>query len=689
MLSADYKAQRRTTQDLVDFFKSGPPPSPPRASPLTQMMEEEGVKVKKKNLFSRLKSRKSSPGLNEKSRNNKVAHANDTTATTMSIRTTTTTTTGSLTLGGGFGGSRRSSVLTPLGGPGGTGSSVSTGSGMTVRNNNFFNASQSNPNHPQGSSNHRDSYTSNSSSVHNKKYVMIAVDYRDVERGVGSTGDSTALASGASSLNAPHTSRRITGSGSTIGSMTPRRHSRIVEEQQGSSPKRTSLLTSGLLVIEGAGGTLGGTAGDNKRRSIIIQSNGESSKFALEGAPLFLDSFALNTDFITQSSGAGTAAAPAAASTTKTANDLNRSASVANKNQENGVSAEDLGRNGSKRASNKVKFNVARLPPMDEASVTEALEQRLASHKVQKQLQVPMGDLPATEDTPPAEVVLPKTTPRKKVRHVQIQTTHCVVRPMYTQTEPVDAMDVEPRVRFSHGSSGSVAGTTEIGTSTSPMTATFPSSFSALTKKESISMSTGRPNSKVASLVASLTQPTAATTATTTTLSNPATLARSTTAAAATTTTSTSTSTSTSTDGTSTTPIVDTVASTADLSNADSATLHAELQILRQQNGQLQTKLKTLERHLAAETRARTRTAVAMQDTREKFEMLSAMAYKKLKEMIFQRHVLELEVQELRARVDLNEAGASSSPATLPTEDVVREGERLFLQQQQPQAITV
>ncbi|KAG0037195.1 hypothetical protein BGZ89_008276, partial [Linnemannia elongata] len=54
--------------------------------------------------------------------------------------------------------------------------------------------------------------------------------------------------------------------------------------------------------------------------------------------------------------------------------------------------------------------------------------------------------------------------------------------------------------------------------------------------------------------------------------------------------------------------------------------------------------------------RARTRTAVAMQDTRDKFEMLSAIAYKKIKEMIFQRHVLEMEVRELRAQVDMHAA---------------------------------
>ncbi|KAF9535896.1 hypothetical protein BGW38_010398, partial [Lunasporangiospora selenospora] len=73
------------------------------------------------------------------------------------------------------------------------------------------------------------------------------------------------------------------------------------------------------------------------------------------------------------------------------------------------------------------------------------------------------------------------------------------------------------------------------------------------------------------------------------------------------------------------------------------ATLIEELVLLRQNNSQLQNHVTTLQRDLAAETRARTRNAVAMQDTRDKFELLSAMAYKKLKEMIFQRHVLEME----------------------------------------------
>jgi len=75
--------------------------------------------------------------------------------------------------------------------------------------------------------------------------------------------------------------------------------------------------------------------------------------------------------------------------------------------------------------------------------------------------------------------------------------------------------------------------------------------------------------------------------------------------------------------------------------------------MLRQQNASLQTQVAHLKRDLASEIRARTRTAVAMQDTRDKFEMLSAMAYKKLKEMIFQRHILEMESRELRVKVDM------------------------------------
>jgi hypothetical protein len=59
-----------------------------------------------------------------------------------------------------------------------------------------------------------------------------------------------------------------------------------------------------------------------------------------------------------------------------------------------------------------------------------------------------------------------------------------------------------------------------------------------------------------------------------------------------------------------------------------------------------------------------------MQDTRDKFEILSAMAYKKIKEMIFQRHVLEMEVRELRTQVDLQSEAS-----------VIRQGEMLFQQE--------
>jgi len=81
-----------------------------------------------------------------------------------------------------------------------------------------------------------------------------------------------------------------------------------------------------------------------------------------------------------------------------------------------------------------------------------------------------------------------------------------------------------------------------------------------------------------------------------------------------------------------------------------------ELTLLRAKNATLQAEIQSLKRDLASEMRARTRTAVAMQDTRDKFEMLSAIAYKKIKEMIFQRHVLEMEVRELRAQVDMHNA---------------------------------
>ncbi|KAG0322201.1 hypothetical protein BG000_002983, partial [Podila horticola] len=81
-----------------------------------------------------------------------------------------------------------------------------------------------------------------------------------------------------------------------------------------------------------------------------------------------------------------------------------------------------------------------------------------------------------------------------------------------------------------------------------------------------------------------------------------------------------------------------------------------ELNMLRQKHTQLQAQVASLQRDLSSEIRSRTRAAVAMQDTRDKFEMLSAMAYKKLKDMIYQRHVLEMEVRELRAQVDIQTA---------------------------------
>ncbi|KAF9954161.1 hypothetical protein BGZ70_010646 [Mortierella alpina] len=197
---------------------------------------------------------------------------------------------------------------------------------------------------------------------------------------------------------------------------------------------------------------------------------------------------------------------------------------------------------------------------------------------------------------------------------------------------------------------------TEMGTSTSSDATEAASSTTAATITTT-ALSTNK-NGKVANLVASLnsaaTSPTTATAPTT--FSDTMTTTETSTAEAA-------------VGGDGATP------ANVDNNNSSSSEsilqLQQELAQLRQHNTQLQSQVVTLQRDLAAETRARTRTAVAMQDTRDKFEMLSAMAYKKLKEMIFQRHVLEMEVRELRAQVDLNS-----------DVNVVQEGEMLFRQEQ-------
>ncbi|KAF9958276.1 hypothetical protein BGZ70_009246, partial [Mortierella alpina] len=110
LLSADYKAQRKTTQDLVDFFKSAPPPSPPRPI-MTPAVEED---KKKRSLLQRLRPKKSGGSLSNGTNNNNNGLNNNNNSSS------------SINLGNG---NRRSSVLM-AGGP--TSSNISTMSGMTT-----------------------------------------------------------------------------------------------------------------------------------------------------------------------------------------------------------------------------------------------------------------------------------------------------------------------------------------------------------------------------------------------------------------------------------------------------------------------------------------------------------------------------------------------------------------------------
>ncbi|KAF9981402.1 hypothetical protein BGZ75_007337 [Mortierella antarctica] len=575
LLSADYKAQRKTTQDLVDFFKSAPPPSPPRPI-MTPAVEEE---KKKRSLLQRLRPKKSGGSLSNGTNNGMHNYNNNSTS--------------SINLGNG---NRRSSVL--MAGAGGTSSNISTMSSMTTTGKGKNGEEITTATLPNG-----------------KKYIMIAVDYKDGEKapgaGTGTGSAMAALASSASSLHAAASS----SSGGRVGGTSP-----------GSVSQRQSRLPDGFE----------NDSGVDKRRSIVLQAGGgEGSKFVLDSSPFLLDSFALDTNFIAAPSSSSEKGGSAAAVATN-----GKLASTSNDTHSN---------NGT---NNKVAIVQ---PTVDAVVVDEALAQRLASHKAKNgegnsasagedgltmvsSSSLDAGSVSTSQDF---EITLPRPVSRKKVRHVQIQTQHCIMRPMHTQTDVTSdslVQDLEVKDWSSQASSG--------GSSTE-VTSSVTSSSTTLSK-----------NGKVANLVASLNS--AATSPTTATA--PTTFSDSAIASATTTATSTDAAAAANEDGTA--PVAD--------NNSDLVLqLQKEVAQLRQHNTQLQSQVVTLQRDLAAETRARTRTAVAMQDTRDKFEMLSAMAYKKLKEMIFQRHVLEMEVRELRAQVDLNSEV-----------NVVQEGEMLFRQEQ-------
>ncbi|GJJ71233.1 hypothetical protein EMPS_03583 [Entomortierella parvispora] len=534
-LSSDYKAQRRTTQELVDFFKSAPPPSPPRD--LMPIAEE-----KKKTLLQRLRSRKLSASM------------------------------------GAVGGR--------LGLPG-TNSSISGMSDTTG-----------------GSS------ASGTATLPNgKKYVMIAVDYdgKDGKPPKPSGSDS------GDSLLSNNPSIQVT-----------------------SSAKDKGVSGSGVVhyAHQGTGTGRGDTAslGGDQRRSIIIQAGGgEGSSFILDSSPFLLDNFALDADYIM--TGANPDTIDGQLGHRRTGSSKSGQSQGADS-----IGGEDMRRGGSKRG-NKVKFNMPGDMPsavvLDDDALTKALNDRMANHRAQlaqhPEMATGTGDSGPggdKEEIPP-EVVLPKPVARKRVRHVQIQTQHCVMRPMYTQTEPLESMAHDLEVKeFSCQTDSDDASSTVASTAT-------------MTTNMTSSSTTAR--SKAAHL---MTKPIYITSTSTTSIS-----------------------TSTSTVTSPTTPRGAEAGSLAmyNGSSLPPTTLPAneaeELIMLRQQNATLQTQVAHLKRDLASEIRARTRTAVAMQDTRDKFEMLSAMAYKKLKEMIFQRHILEMESRELRVKVDmLTEEGDLYNP---------------------------
>ncbi|KAK3833504.1 MAG: hypothetical protein JOS17DRAFT_789539 [Linnemannia elongata] len=576
-LSADYKAQRKTTMDLVDFFKNAPPPPPAPSLPPVTVDDK-----KKRTLLQRLRNRKSGSMLNgaESSRANLLGLPGSTAA-------------------------------------GGAGSTVSSASGATATL-------------PNG-----------------KKYVMIAVDYKDSPASTSTAATTTpgitsALAAASPKRNSPTGSKRqsrVYPSGSDDG--TPVTGSTLL-----GSSMHTTFDSSHLHSTSGL--STGGT-GDT-RRSIILQAGGgEGSSFILDNSPFLLDNFALDTDFILPSSLGAKDSKISGATTTGTSTMVDAGQQHRRTQSQRSGYSQTADGGMSRRGTNKVTFNIAgqQQGAGDEDPVSKALAQRIANHKAQLlKNQGFLGDDGADSanesgqesSTKPPEVTLPKPISRKKVRHVQIQTQHCIMRPMYTQTEPMESLvrDSEPREFSTQTSEGSC----EMGTSTeldAAETASIANSTATgSTMTSGHIMTAARATSKVASLVASLSQPT------TLTGGIPPSLLPKGTATTAMSTTSTAMSTTS----------TETLVPSTPLTTQE----HEELLLLRQKNASLQAQVITLQRDLSSEMRARTRTAVAMQDTRDKFEMLSAIAYKKIKEMIFQRHVLEMEVRELRAQVDMHAA---------------------------------
>ncbi|KAF9979257.1 hypothetical protein BGZ73_002525 [Actinomortierella ambigua] len=656
LLSADYKAQRKTERDLVEFFKTTPPPPPAPTILLSPFPDDD---KKKKGLLQRLRPRKGSASL------------------------------------GSTNGSRSSVAMS------GNTSSISTRSTYTMNNRS-----------PVGSTVGMEHGAEVATLPNGKKYVMIAVDYKN---GTGA---------GAPTSIAPASTVSVGGQARLSTDSSRQRGTNAVGQQQHPNIQVTTTIDDKSSI------------GPDKRRSIIIQAGGgDGAAFSLEHTPFLLDNFALDMDYILHPSTntQHTGSTPSSPSTPSPRASLSShyhqiqqpqpqhiqntgqvaSAEAGNQHQHhirkrsistpsvmhpqqtamaaagqphrnhhrtsssksgqsNYSADDDLRRQGS-RQRNKVTFSTAmqHIHPREEASrarddeqiVADALMRRLAAYKAQqgradaKELSRASSAHSATTATDPShqqqqdqltvqsEITLPKPVSRRKVRHVQIQTQHCIMRPMYTQTEPL-ADEYEPREWPSPSRSTTTTTTTTammtttIATTTTTTTGTSTGTDTGTDTTESLATLSNR-NSSSSSSGSSVAL--TCSTATAAAWSEPANSS------------SPTTTMMTMTNGTAMAVIgrSPTTFSPQDMSSSPQMNLAKENEQLRQQVAALQSQMQKLERELASETRARARTTAAMQDTREKFEMLSAMAYKKLKELIFQRHVLEMEVRELRVQVDI------------------------------------
>ncbi|KAG0310557.1 hypothetical protein BGZ97_012481, partial [Linnemannia gamsii] len=487
ILSADYIAQRKTTQDLVDFFRSAPPPSSMSQQPLNLSPIED--EKKKKPLLQWLRPKKSGSNLN---------------ASASSIA-------GGSTLGGGMTSGRNSILVQGAG----AASNISTVSGVTM-----------------GKGKNGEDITT-STLPNGRKYIMIAVDYKEGDDSTGlppqprSAGSTNSDVLGISNGSSFMTTTRLPNGGTVS-----RRQSRVPDDTltiDGLSPgaaaaKRLSILSNTL------GSDRNGGGGGGEQRRSILQTNGntadsisisDGSKYVLGGGSFLLENFALDNDFMGQATGVSASGGGPASS------ELQRSAS--NKSGATAPGGEEsagISRTGSKRG-NKVKVSFLGDPnadgvPMDETVVAEALAQRLASYKAQQQ-----GKSTATTTTTTTtststttttdgggsstsqdqqqdypEIVLPKPVSRKKVRHVQIQTQHCVTRTMHTQTEPYENLVHDLDVKEWSSAPPSISGSTEVESTTASSTITSSSAVgpNSSGKKDASTgaVTSARPNSKVA-----------------------------------------------------------------------------------------------------------------------------------------------------------------------------------------------